>query len=136
MSERLSKRCDRGARSHDSLIDIELYVFSQNNYENNWLLKLKENKFRHYGHRREIETLSSPLGRHFGEFTFLFCFFFIFIFKLQMSSQGATISGEGCGYDNWQLQIIDRVEEGQPGQLGKRWHSFHFLYGLYMLSLF
>ena len=22
---------------------------------------------RHYGHRREIETLSSPLGRHFGE---------------------------------------------------------------------
>ena len=31
------------------------------------------------------------------------------------------ITGEGCGYDNWQLQIIDRVEEGQPGQLGKRW---------------
>ena len=24
--------------------------------------------FRHYGHRREIETLSSPLGRHFGKF--------------------------------------------------------------------
>jgi len=48
---------------------------------------------RHYGHRREIETLSSPLGRHFGE---------------------------GCGYDNWQLQIIDRVGEGQSGQLGKR----------------
>jgi len=48
---------------------------------------------RHYGHRREIETLSSPLGRHFGE---------------------------GCGYDHWQLQIIDKVDEGQPGQLGKR----------------
>ena len=97
-------------------------ISSQNNYENNWLLKLKENNLRHYGHRREIETLSSPLGRHFGEFTFLFYFFFIFIYKLQMSSQGATISGEGCGYDNWQLQIIDRVEEGQPGQLGKRLH--------------
>ena len=31
---------------------------------------LKQNlleTIRHYGHRREIETLSSPLGRHFGE---------------------------------------------------------------------
>ena len=27
-----------------------------------------EAMFRHYGHRREIETLSSPLGRHFGKF--------------------------------------------------------------------
>ena len=44
--------------------------------------------------RREIETLSSPLGRHFGE---------------------------GCGYDSWQLQVIDRVEAGErPGELGRR----------------
>ena len=32
-----------------------------------------------------------------------------------------TSLGEGCGYDHWQLQIIDKVDEGQPGQLGKRW---------------
>ena len=31
-----------------------------------------------------------------------------------------TSLGEGCGYDHWQLQIIDKVDEGQPGQLGKR----------------
>jgi len=48
---------------------------------------------RHYGHRREIETLSSPLGRHFGE---------------------------GCGYESWQLQIIDVVGPGVAGELGRR----------------
>ena len=31
-----------------------------------------------------------------------------------------TSLGEGCGYNHWQLQIIDKVDEGQPGQLGKR----------------
>ena len=31
-----------------------------------------------------------------------------------------TSLGEACGYDHWQLQIIDKVDEGQPGQLGKR----------------
>ena len=70
---------------------------------------------RHYGHRREIETLSSPLGRHFGETT-------LDLFKALLASlfNKNASSGEGCGYDHWQLQIIDKVDEGQPGQLGKR----------------
>lgn len=36
---------------------------------------------RHYGHRREIETQSSPLGQHFGSV---------------------------CGYNCWSIQIIDK----------------------------
>jgi len=36
---------------------------------------------RHYGHRREIDTSSSPLGKHFAE---------------------------TCGIDNWRIQIIDQ----------------------------
>jgi len=38
---------------------------------------------RHYGHRREIDTLSSPLGKHFGEI---------------------------CGIDSWRIQIIDKCQ--------------------------
>jgi len=45
---------------------------------------------RHYGHRREIDTLSSPLGKHFGEI---------------------------CGIDSWRIQIIDKC---QPHELKSR----------------
>ncbi len=40
---------------------------------------------RHYGHRREIETGATPLGRHFAE-------------------------GCGGGYASWRMQIIDRCD--------------------------
>lgn len=35
-------------------------------------------KQRHYGHRREIEIASTPLGKHFAQ---------------------------GCGYTNWSMQV-------------------------------
>lgn len=38
---------------------------------------------RHYGHRREIDTQSSLLGKHFGEV---------------------------CGINSWRIQIIDKCQ--------------------------
>jgi len=50
----------------------------------------QELRKRHYGHRREVEQGSTLLGKHFGE---------------------------GCGYNKWRIQIIDKCP---PSQLGKR----------------
>ena len=46
---------------------------------------------RHGGHRQELRDRSSPLGRHFSE----------------------------CGYNNFSLQIIDCVKEGEEEALGR-----------------
>jgi len=44
----------------------------------------QELKQRHYGHRREIETKSSLLGKHFAD---------------------------SCGYTSFRIQIIDQIHE-------------------------
>ena len=46
---------------------------------------------RHAGHRQEVRERSSPLGRHFSD----------------------------CGYQNFSLQIIDCVKEGEEEGLGR-----------------
>ena len=46
---------------------------------------------RHAGHRQEVREKNSPLGRHFA----------------------------ACGYDNFSLQIIDCVKEGEEEGLGR-----------------
>jgi len=56
---------------------------------------------RHYGHRREIETLSSPLGQHFGR---------------------------DCGYQYWSIQIIDTCDaEELPRREGYWQHELSTL---------
>ena len=56
---------------------------------------LQELRQRHYGHRREIEIKSSPLGKHFAEV---------------------------CGYLSFQMQIIDQVrpEKGESSEQLKK----------------
>ena len=56
---------------------------------------------RHYGHRREIETLSAPLGQHFGR---------------------------DCGYQYWSIQIIDTCDaEELPRREGYWQHELSTL---------
>jgi len=56
---------------------------------------------RHYGHRREIETLSSPLGQHFGS---------------------------ECGYNCWTIQIIDKCPVEDLARREGYWqHELHTL---------
>ena len=53
---------------------------------------LQEMRKRHYGHRREIEIKSSPLGKHFADV---------------------------CGYVYFQLQIIDQIKPQKGGNSEK-----------------
>ncbi|XP_023342679.1 uncharacterized protein LOC111712333 [Eurytemora carolleeae] len=49
---------------------------------------------RHYGHRREIDTQSSPLGKHFAE---------------------------TCGIDSWRIQIIDQCPTSELNRREGHW---------------
>ena len=51
-------------------------------------------KKRHSNHKREIKNKKGGLGHHYG--------------------------GDGCGYDNISIQLIERVEEGDQQALVER----------------
>ena len=51
-------------------------------------------KKRHSNHKREIQNIIGGLGHHYG--------------------------GDGCGYENISIQLIERVEEGDQRALVER----------------
>eukprot|EP00096_Caligus_rogercresseyi_P012656 TRINITY_DN5371_c0_g1_i1.p1 TRINITY_DN5371_c0_g1~~TRINITY_DN5371_c0_g1_i1.p1 ORF type:complete len:502 (+),score=89.73 TRINITY_DN5371_c0_g1_i1:41-1546(+) len=69
-----------------------IYLVTCNKCRKQYVGKTEQQfKQRHYGHRREIETKVSPLGKHFAD---------------------------ECGYINWRFQIIDICEV--PSDLTRR----------------
>ncbi|CAB4063506.1 unnamed protein product [Lepeophtheirus salmonis] len=69
-----------------------IYLVTCNKCRKQYVGKTEQQfKQRHYGHRREIETKVSPLGKHFAE---------------------------ECGYINWRFQIIDHCDAS--GDLTRR----------------
>ena len=50
---------------------------------------------RHSGHKQEIKNRIGGLGQHYG-------------------------GQQGCGYDNFRVMIIEKVQDGNPGLLAKR----------------
>ena len=61
---------------------------------------------RHYGHRREIETLSSPLGRHFGEFAFQLFWQVLLLFPLFGTHWTIKKSPDGLNNSRWRLRQL------------------------------
>lgn len=53
-------------------------------------------KQRHYGHRREIELQSTPLGKHFAQ---------------------------SCGYQNWRMQVSRESPPFFVAKLATKWHN-------------
>ena len=50
---------------------------------------------RHFGHKQKVKNRIGGLGQHYG-------------------------GQQGCGYDSLRVMIIEKVEDGNPGQLTKR----------------